>query len=443
MKNMELNEIYNDDHFDAELPSAKDAKKDAVKKATRDRFKKIRGRSWFLVIHEKSWKNGINYESLLDYITASYGEKLLYCCFNEEVSDAGSKHIHLYFEIEDAVTQFSVMRKFDGAHVARRMGSPSEARLYVEKPEGVLFKGKEKSHTIVKPFIEHGDWSRFKDVKARGRDRSAAGKKSANERIDEMIAECSTELECIEFDPALFNQYRFTIIPLLSEKLKKKFREDHCDVRVSAEGHEAITVKLRVAFLYGGSGVGKTTSVYDRYGYENVYKSTFKENNGKFFLEFEGYNNEAVILVDEVSPDRFPSIDYLKEFLDASNTSDMWARYNNKSRLFHTIIFVSNYSFDRFYEDLRGMAIHRESYKAFVRRFTAGIWNMRNIEKIDGELINKRVIIDVTPYSVVGDLNVHLIKAESPVTRSVDVVSIDEFERLRAVVYEGDVPVPF
>lgn len=441
MKNIELDEIYNDDNFDNDLPSLKDAKKDAVKKAARDRFKKIRGRSWFIVSHESSWNDDISYEGLFPYLNEKFGDNLAYVCFNEEVSDAGSKHMHIYIELFNDVTQLRIMNLLPGSHVAKRMGSPSEARLYVEKPEGVSFQGKEKSHTVVKPISEHGDWSRYKDIKARGR--SAGNKKSANERINEMVDACSTEIECMQFDAAFFNQYRQTIMPLLNQKLKKKFREDHCDIRISAEGHESVTVNLKVAFLWGGSGVGKTTSVYDKYGYDNVYKSTFKESNGKFFLEFEGYNNEPVILVDEVSPDRFPSIDYMKEFLDASNTSDMWARYANKARLFHTIIFVSNYNFGMFYKNLKDDSKHRESYKAIVRRFTMGIWEMRNIEKIDGEVVNKRVVIDITPYDVVGDLNRHLIKTESPITSSVDVVSMDEYERLRAVVCVDGVSVPF
>ena len=96
----------------------------------------------------------LNYENIADFIQTEF--KVLYACWDEEISDNGKKHIHLYMELDHKVRFSTIQKKLTGAHIDRRYGSPTEARQYIEKPLGMLFKGKEKSHTVVKPMQELG-----------------------------------------------------------------------------------------------------------------------------------------------------------------------------------------------------------------------------------------------------------------------------------------------
>ena len=120
-----------------------------------------RSKSWFIVIGEKAMTDlNLNYENIADFIQKEF--KILYACWDEEISDNNKKHIHLYMELDNKVRFSTIQKRLTGAHIDRRYGSPAEARQYIEKPVGMLFKGKEKSHTVVKPMQEIGSFEPFK-----------------------------------------------------------------------------------------------------------------------------------------------------------------------------------------------------------------------------------------------------------------------------------------
>ncbi len=56
-------------------------------------------------------------------------------------------------------------QKTDNTTTDRRYGSPTKARQYIEKPFSMLFKGKEKSYTVVKLMQELGSFEPFKHLK--------------------------------------------------------------------------------------------------------------------------------------------------------------------------------------------------------------------------------------------------------------------------------------
>ena len=88
-----------------------------------------RSKSWFIVIGEKAM-----IENIADFIQAEF--KVLYACWDEEISDNGKKHMHLYMELDNKVRFSTIQKKLTGAHIDRRYGSPAEARQYIEKPLG-------------------------------------------------------------------------------------------------------------------------------------------------------------------------------------------------------------------------------------------------------------------------------------------------------------------
>jgi len=55
-------------------------------------------------------------------------------------------------------------------------------------------------------------------------------------------------------------------------------------------------VKPEVSCLFGRSGCGKTRSVYERFGYVNVYSVQIIKDRKMWF---DGYDNEKVLLLDD------------------------------------------------------------------------------------------------------------------------------------------------
>ena len=140
-----------------------------------------RSASWFVVIGEKAMIDlNLNYENIADFIQKEF--KILYACWDEEISDNGKKHLHLYMELDNKVRFSTIQKKLTGAHIDRRYGSPVEARQYIEKPVGMLFKGKEKSHTVVKAMQEIGSFEPFKHLK--GYKKESELKMSTQDKLD-------------------------------------------------------------------------------------------------------------------------------------------------------------------------------------------------------------------------------------------------------------------
>lgn len=411
-------DIYEDIETLETAPSKDEAKNNENNKSKRSIFRSVKGRSWFVMLARSTWSDIINYETMNRYLFDVFGLNLAYACWNEEKADGGLEHMHLYIELYNPTTQLRIMDTFPKANVARRRGNPTETRRYVEKPEGHIFRGKEKSHTVVKPIKEIGDWNLYKDIIARGT--AQIEKKSINERIEDLITACDTELEIIKMDANLYNTHKKVIDSLLEEKIMQKFKDEHCTITYADNGEEVIRVNLKVCYLFGGGGVGKTSGVINKYGYNNVFKTCFIKRGDEYGLLFDSYRGEGVILIDEVSPYALPSIQYLNNLLDVNSNSPLNARYKDKLKTAHTIIFVSNYHFNTLFKEFQNSE-NKDAYEGFYRRFTGGIWKM---ERIYGN----GVITNVLDKSKLSAYNLEHINEFSPVTNRVKVIGLKEIE---------------
>lgn len=323
-----------------------------------------KSRSWFLTINEKAFNDDVSYENMRNYLDKVFAN-LKYACWNEEKGDNGNIHMHLYMELGSPVSFGSVKKKFPGANIQKRKGNPTESRRYILKPEGVLFSGKEKSHTKTKDFQEMGDFTEFEKIKARG---EISEKKKVNERIDEMLSVCKTWDECVVHDSALANQYQKVILSRLDLNNINNFKKEHCTVMKADNGKEVVKVKRRVYYLWGNSGAGKTTGIKMKFGDDEVSEITsFRDN-----MKFDDYKENGVMIWDEFYG-QLPLQECLN-LLDGSGIGTLPCRFHNKPNLSHTIIMTSNDSFDKLYKNVKENS--SEKYKAFVRRVNCGVWRM-------------------------------------------------------------------
>lgn len=371
-----------------------------------------RKRAWFLVINEKCFNETINYENMYNLVDSL---KPLYAIWNKEKGDTGNVHIHLYLEFQSQKTMKRLKKVFGNAHFEPRLGNPTEARNYIIKPEGMEFGGEEKSHTLIEPYVEYGDFEPFKNIIARPGD--SKQKKSDNEKILEYVEQYNSIQDIMDFDPCLVTRHRKVLEEKFYKKKFKQFVDECCIVDKSDNGEDLITVDRKVYYLYGSSRAGKTYGIQKKFGTSNVSLI----NNITQKMIYDDYNLTPVLVLDEFYGQM--NIEECLNLLD-SHLSNLPCRYANKPNLATNIILTSNSPFDLIYtyvqQDLPS------KYKAFCMRFTGGIWEMYRCKD------NTRIICDRTS-KFINDDYILSMKREPPVSINDNVVLLpsSEFDKIK------------
>lgn len=243
-----------------------------------------------------------------DYIKNAIGTfaGLEYWCMCDEVGAEGTPHTHIFVVFRNAVEFKSLQKPFYGAHIEAAHGSNGENYDYIRK-QGKWEQDEKKETNKPETFEEYGELPPDR----------AQGKKETAE-IYEMIKDGASDFEILEAYPNAMNKLdkvSRTRQTILYEKYKNVFRE------------------LEVTYIWGAAGVGKTRSVMDKYGYENVYKVT------DYMHPFDGYVSEDVLLLDEFRSN-LPISDMLN-FLDGYPLA-LPSRYANKHACYTKVYIISN-----------------------------------------------------------------------------------------------------
>lgn len=332
--------------------------------------------SWFIVIGEKAMTDlNLNYENIADFIQEEF--KVQYACWDEELSDNNKKHLHLYMELDNKVRFSTIQKKLTGAHIDRRYGSPVEARQYIEKPVGMLFKGKEKSHTVVKPMQELGNFEPYRYLK--GYRKETALKMSAQDKLDYALENFNCWDEVVFWDIHFANTYRKGLESAFNQKRYNEFMNSDSIIKhTNAQGKTSITVNRKVYYLYGPAGCGKTEGIKRKFGDDEVSLITNLKSN----MQYDDYRNNRVLVFDEFYGQI--SINHMLNLLDNKITK-LPCRYANKYNLSQEVILTSNNKFELQYIDEQ--VDNQETYTAFCRRFTGGIWEMYQCAANDAEAL--------------------------------------------------------
>ena len=119
-------------------------------------------------------------------------------------------------------------------------------------------------------------------------------------------------------------------------------------------------LNLKVHYITGATGTGKSRDILDEHGDENVYRVTDYQH------PFDSYQCQDVIVFEE-----FRSSIRLQDML---NYLDIYpvtlpARYSPKVACFSEIYVVSNWTFEMQYSELQKDPEQKSSYEAWIRRF--------------------------------------------------------------------------
>lgn len=255
----------------------------------------------------------------------------LYWCLCDEVGQEGTPHTHVYLVFKNAVMFSTLHKRFYGAHIEPAKGSNQENRDYIRK-EGKWADDAKHETSLPETFEESGELP--EEPQRRQKD---------SEAILSMISEGATDAEILREYPTAINRLQHIGAArqtLLAEQHRRTFRE------------------LHVVYLWGKTGVGKTRTVMEKYGYENVFRVTNYQH------PFDNYGGETVILFDEFRSS-LPISDMLK-YLDGYPVM-LPCRYADKVACFTTVYLVSNIPLEKQYPNVQYE--EPETWQAFRRRF--------------------------------------------------------------------------
>ncbi|MBE6914211.1 MAG: replication protein [Ruminococcaceae bacterium] len=284
----------------------------------------------------------------------------VYYALSEEVGTEGTPHFHLAIFFKSPVRWQTIQKKFEGGHIDVLRGTPQEIRDYVAK-EGKWLNS-EKHSTLVS-FEEEGTLP-------------SQGARHDLDFLYQQIKSGCSNYEILESNASyirLINHIDKVRESVTKEEVKNCFR---C---------------LKIYYVFGESNCGKTKSVYDRHGYNAVYRVTNYNGRGSF----DGYANQQVLCLDSYASG-FPIRDLLT-YLDGYPL-ELPCRYANKWAAYDTVYILSTSPLSDQYRDeqFSDPAV----WRAFLRRLTSIIQylpdNQRAYYKVDSDFNIVRADLDDT-----------------------------------------------
>ncbi len=254
-----------------------------------------------------------------EYIRNALGtfSGLIYWCMCDEIGEEGTPHTHLFIVFKNAVEFTALQKPFYGAHLEPSKGSNQENRDYIRK-EGKWAESEKKETNIPDTFEEYGELPTDRAEKA-----------NENAEIFEMIKLGKREYEILEVHPNAINK-------------PDKLRQVRLIVDNEKFGDKPRFVE--VTYIWGKTGVGKTRSVTDEYGYRSVYRVT------NYKHPFDQYQGEDVIMFDEYRS-QIPISEFLT-YLDIHPVT-LDCRYADRVACFTKIYIISNIPLEKQYMDVQ------------------------------------------------------------------------------------------
>lgn len=289
---------------------------------------KERSRKWLLTINNPT-ESGYSHEFIKKQLENI--KSLDYWCMCDEIGNKGKTyHTHLFLYRQDAMRFNQIKKLFTTAHIDYCRGTSQENRDYCLK-EG-KYKGTYKEETNLKDTFEE---SGIMPLERQGQ---------RNDLIDlyDMIKQGMTNYEILESNP----EYMLNL-----DKI------EHCRQIVRAEKYKNTFRVLEVEYYYGKSGRGKTRSVMEKYGYENVYRVTDYQH------PFDNYKGQTIIIFEEFHSSL--KIQDMLNYLDGYPL-DLPCRYSNKVACYDKVFLLSNTPLEKQYREIQRE--YEDTWKAFLRR---------------------------------------------------------------------------
>lgn len=272
--------------------------------------KDCQARDWSIVINNPVMKEAEFYNYLKGLNNVRYFVFVREKGEGTEINPGGTEHYHCYIEFL-MPKKFSTMKKCFSkenigvdAHIAVRKYSSTTCINYVKK-EG---KFANKADTRIGEIYEFGEM---------------AHQGQRNDLIDmvDMRKNGASKSELFKLYPNSYARYSSFIEERVFDMKAEKFAKEYR--------------KMNVTYIYGRPRTGKTRYVFDKHGYENVYRNQ-GYSEGKWF---DGYEGQDVLLLDEYRSNF--EIGQLLAYLDG-HPLQIQCRYHNKQACYTKVYITSN-----------------------------------------------------------------------------------------------------
>lgn len=255
---------------------------------------------------------------------------LKYFCMADEIGENGTPHTHIYVCFSSRVRWSTIKKHFNEAHILVPRGTVQSNINYIKKSG--KWENTEKSETRVEGTFE--EWGTVPKQK---------GNIAEMEELLELIKAGYSNMDILNVN----NDYILNLDKL--DKLRTTYLID--------KNKNERRLNLKVIYISGATGTGKTRGVLDTHGDGNVYRVS------DYMHPFDHYACEEVIAFDE-----FRSSLRISDML---NYCDIYpiqlpSRYSNKFACYETVYIISNWNLEEQYSEVQ--KDNPESWKAFLRR---------------------------------------------------------------------------
>lgn len=306
-----------------------------------------RSRKYLLTINNPDKHEGCDHKSIFE--KASKFQTIYMAVCDETGGKEGTFHTHAYLHFENGIRFSTIKRLFPTANIAAAKGTSQQNRHYLLKDLPEHGKNAEgfynytdksgKTHcgqNFADSFKEYGECPEENQ-----------GERSDLEQLYSLVKEGYSDAEILEIMPE-------TAIPHIDRisKLRLTYLTD------KYKGNRRFN--LKVHYITGKTGTGKSRDILDEFGDENVYRVT------EYKHPFDSYQCEPVLVFEEYRA----SI----RLQDMLNYLDIYpiilpARYSPKVGCYSTVFVVSNWTFEQQYAEIQKEKEQKPSYEAWVRRF--------------------------------------------------------------------------
>jgi len=276
-------------------------------------------RRWMLTLPESEYERA-EVEKRLGKYKAVVGQL-------EEAPTTGYRHWQLYLEAKTAV-RFSTLRKlFPKGHYKPARETRIQCVRYCTRedkraPSGIVLELGEMSYTV------------------------RQGKRTDIDSYHDQIMLEGKSADQVMFDDPraakIEGQLRTLELVRDRETWGKKFRE------------------MEVHYLHGGTRTGKTSSLYETYGWDDIYRVPNWKN------PFDGYRGQDILVLDEYNTS-VPVVDLLK--ILEGYPLEVAARYADKTAKFTKVFIVSNLRLQE--QHLTIQQEHPKQWEAILARITS------------------------------------------------------------------------
>ena len=168
------------------------------------------------------------------------------------------------------------------------------------------------------------------------------GQRTDIEEFTQAIIDGYSDIELLTEFPAQTQRYLNNI-----DKIRQMVLTEHYQ--------KTLRHNLKVIFISGNAGVGKTRYIYERHPINEIYRVTHYEH------PFDNYKTQRILVLDEYNNQL--NIQLLLNILDIYPLL-LPARYADKWACYEQVYVISNYDFDELFS-----IYDATIYKAIKRRF--------------------------------------------------------------------------